>query len=229
MRIVLVFVLAVVLGAGGAAAYFMFVEDEEPAPTAPRATATPSYEQRARLSERITRDRAGLAEEGIYLVGVTLDDSCARVSLLNPTPANIAYVEDRFPGACVADGAQAVEKTCSEDARGLTRPGTVEVPDVLDMRLSDASRRVLASDLVYSAQCPGDEETAGWEPSGPQDEQLRVIAQCPRPGERVRAGTEVALDAAVLLPGGFQHRIGALDEAATGTASPCSDGRNPRG
>jgi hypothetical protein len=72
-------------------------------------------------------------------------------------------------------------------------------------------------------------KTESFSPSTLPDTLLRVSAQCPAPGERVRAGTEVAIQARAVLPGGFEHHVGALDRAATGTDSPCGDGRNPRG
>jgi hypothetical protein len=227
MRVALVLLVAA-LAVLAAAVVYTRVEDDAPEP-APRATATPSYEQRVRLSERVTREREGLAAQGIYLVGVSLEDACARVALLNPTPANVAHLETLYPGTCVSTEAAAVPKTCRTTTRPLTRDGDVEVPDVLDLRPQDASRRVLADDLTFTLACLGDGETAPWQPRGPQDALLRVTAQCPRPGERVRPGTEVALHAAVVLPGGFEHRVGALDEIATGTTSPCGDGRNPTG
>lgn len=228
MRVALV-LLAAGLAVLAAAIVYTRAGSEEPAAPRPQASATPSFEQRSRLSEQITRDRDGLTLQGVYLVGVTLEDACARVSLLNPTAANIAYVERRFRGACVARDAGAPAKTCREATRGLTRNGAVTVPSVLDLRPGEASRRLLAVDLAYSLACLGDEKTAAWDATAPQDALLRVIAQCPRAGERVRAGTEVALQAAIMLPGGFQYTVGALDEAATGTTSPCGDRRNPRG
>jgi hypothetical protein len=227
MRVALVLLVAA-LAALAAAVVFVRAQDDEPA-QAPRATATPGYEQRARLSERISRDREKLADQGVFLVGVTLEEVCARVALLNPTPANVAYVEARYVGACVAAEPAAPAKTCGDTPRELTRDGRVSVPDVRDLGLAQASRRVLAADLTFTAGCLGDEQTTVWAPGGPADELLRVVEQCPRPGERVRAGTEVALEATATLPGGFRHRVGALDEAATGSGAPCGDGRNPRG
>lgn len=227
MRVALVLLVSA-LAVLAAAIVYTRAEDDEPA-QGPRATATPSYEQRARLAERITRERTGLASQGVYLAGVKLEASCARVALLNPTRANVAYVEGLFRGSCVSGEPGAPPKTCRETTRALTRDGDVTVPNVLDMRPSDASRRLLADDLSYALACLGDEEETPWVPAGREDILLRVIAQCPRPGERVRAGTEVALQAAIMLPGDFQYTVGALDEAATGTASPCGDGRNPTG
>ncbi|MBE2316542.1 hypothetical protein DVA67_011185 [Solirubrobacter sp. CPCC 204708] len=227
MRVALV-ILAAALAALAAAVVYTRAEDDAQAP-APRASATPGYEQRAQLAERISRSRTQLAGVGVYLGRTELGASCVRVSLINPTPPNTAYVERRFPGACVDGPPAQPEKTCRETARGLTLDGDVNVPELIDLPVPEASQRVLASELVYTTACLGDEETEPWAPAGAPDTLLRVVAQCPRPGERVRAGTEVALQAAVVLPGDFRHQVGALDEAATGTASPCGDGRNPRG
>ena len=83
--------------------------------------------------------------------------------------------------------------------------------------------------LTFTTACLNDAKTTRWTPSAVPDLLVRVAAQCPAPGEKVRRGTEVALDANVELPGGFVHAISGMDRAATGTDSPCGDGRNPRG
>ena len=56
---------------------------------------------------------------------------------------------------------------------------------------------------------------------------MRITKQCPRPGEMVPAGAEVALAAKAILPGGFKAELSALTGYHTGTSTPCADGRNP--
>ena len=228
MRVVLL-LLGLVLGALGSAAYFVFIEDEEPVAPRPQASATPTFEQRSRLSEQISRDRAALSDQGVYLVRAALEEDCVTVSLMNPTPANVAYVEQRYAGACVQREPGAPEKQCGETTRGLTRTGTVTVPDVQDLGLAAASQRLIDAGLTFTTACLNDAKTTRWTPSAVPDLLMRVAAQCPVPGEKVRRGTEVALDANVELPGGFVHSISGMDRAAAGTDSPCGDGRNPRG
>lgn len=219
MRIALVLLVAA-LAALAAVLVFARTSDNEDA-TLPQATPTAGYEQLTRLAERITRDEAALVDQGIYVTKVGVGESCATVALANPTRPNVAFVERRYPSTCVASAPAARETTCTQRERPLTRDGAIEVPDLRDLTLAEASRAALAADLTYAADCVGAGATEPWRPIGPPDELARVVEQCPRPGERVRRGTEVALDAVVVLPGDFRHRISALDDGA------CRDGRNP--
>lgn len=220
MRVALVLLVAALAALAAAVIFVLEPGQDEPAP-APRASATPSYEQRTRLSERITRDQDGLLEQGIYVMGTNLGEACVSVALANPTAANREYVERRIPGTCVAREPAQRPETCQDEQRTLTREGPVTVPDLRDLTLAEASRVLLAEELTYAADCLGEAKDTPWTPVGPPDELARVVEQCPRPGEEVRAGTEVALDAVVVLPGDFRHRISALDDGA------CRDGRNP--
>jgi len=219
MRIALVLLVAA-FAALAAVLVFARTSDNEEA-TLPQATPTPGYEQLTRLVERITRDEDALVDQGVYVMKAGVGETCATVALANPTQPNVAFVERRFPGTCVASEPAAREKTCTERERTLTRDGSIEVPDLRDLTLAEASRVAVGADLTYAADCLGAAATEPWTPVGPPDELVRVVEQCPRPGEEVRRGTEVALDAVVVLPGGFRHRISALDDGA------CSDGRNP--
>ena len=83
------------------------------------------------------------------------------------------------------------------------------VPDVGDLGLVEASRRVLAAELTFTASCPGQGGNGEWVPARPADDLVRVVAQCPHAGRRVRRGTEVARQARAVLPGGFTYFIGA--------------------
>ena len=221
MRVALVALVAALAALAAAAIFVLEPGKDEPAP-APKA-ATPSYEQLTRLVERISRDEDALVGQGIYVMDAGVGEGCATVGLVNPTEPNIAYVERRYPGACVASQTAQRPAACA-DRTGLAPHGAVTVPDLRGATLAEASRRVLAEDLTYSTACLGDAKAEPWAPVGPPDELARVVEQCPRPGEQVRRGTEVALDAVVVLPGGFRHRVSALGGAGE---TPCSDGRNP--
>ncbi|MDA0178732.1 PASTA domain-containing protein [Solirubrobacter phytolaccae] len=219
MRIALVLLVAS-LAALAAVLVFARTSDNEEA-TLPAATPTPAYTQLTRLVEQITRDEDGLVDQGIYVMSAGVGDGCAKIALANPTAPNVAYVQRQFPGTCVQREPAARPTTCTQTERPLAREGSIEVPDLRDLTLAEASRQAVTADLTYSADCLGAAATAPWTPVGPPDELARVVEQCPRPGELVRRGTEVALDAVVVLPGGFRHRISALDDGA------CRDGRNP--
>ena len=219
MRIASVLLVAAIAALAAVLVFARTADNEEAA--LPQATPTPAYEQLTRLVERITRDADALVDEGIYVTRAGVGDGCATIALANPTRPNVAFVERRFPGTCVASEPAAREKTCTQGKRPLTREGAIEVPDLRDLTLAEASRAVIGADLTYSSDCLGAAASEPWRPTGPPDELARVVEQCPRPGERVRRGTEVALDAVVVLPGGFRHRISALDDGA------CRDGRNP--
>ncbi len=106
------------------------------------------------------------------------------VSLMNPTPANVGYVEQRYKGACVHNEPAVPEKECGETTRGLTRSGKVTVPNLFELGLVEASKRVLSDDLVYTTGCLGEQKTEPFSPSIAPDTLLRVSAQCPAPGER---------------------------------------------
>jgi len=95
----------------------------------------------------------------------------------------------------------------------------VTVPDVGDLGLVEASRRVLAAGLTFTTSCLGRARDAEWVPSNPADQLVRVVAQCPHAGMRVRRGTEVALQARAVLPGSFSY--------LAGTSARCVDGRHP--
>jgi hypothetical protein len=211
MRVVVVLVSTV------AAVLFLApatLTDHTAPPRAPAAT----YGQLARLADGIDRDREALATEGVFLDAVGVGDGCAFVSLFNPSAANVAYIHRRFPGACVDPHAGSVADLCDGVRRGSTRDGPVIVPDVGELGMVEASRRVLAAHLTFTASCPGSVRTVEWVPARPADDLVRVVAQCPRAGQRVRRGTEVALQAETVLPGGFGYVVGAPGH--------CEDGRN---
>jgi hypothetical protein len=219
MRIASVLLVAAIAALAAVLVFARTADNEEA--TLPQATPTPGYEQLTRLVERITRDEDTLVDQGIYVTKAGVGEGCATIALANPTQPNVAFVERRFPGTCVASEPAAREKTCTQRERPLTRDGSITVPDLRDLTLAEASRAALGADLTFATDCLGAAATEPWTPDGPPDELARVVEQCPRPGEDVRRGTEVALDAVVVLPGDFRHRISALDDGA------CRDGRNP--
>jgi len=192
--------------------------EDEPASRAP---ARPTYGQLARLVERISRDRDILAAQGVFFESAGVGASCAVVWLLNPTAPNIAYVQRRFPGVCVDPSPMGPIDACPDTIRGMTRGGRVTVPDVRELGLVEASRRVLAADLTFTTACLGRARNVEWVPANPADDLVRVVAQCPRAGEHVRRSTEVALHAQAILPGSFAHVVG--------TSRRCDDRRNPEG
>ena len=181
--------------------------------------AKPNYGQLARVAERINQDRVVLATKGIVLEGAGVGSGCASVSLANPTTPNRAYMQRRYPGVCVEFRPMGAMSFCDGTVPENARNGQVKVPDVSDLGLAEASRRVLAADLTFTATCPGRSRDVEWVPSGPADELVRVVAQCPRAGERVRRGTEVALQARATLPGGFEYSIGSSGGCAHGSGS----------
>jgi hypothetical protein len=179
--------------------------DDEPAP---RVRAKPTYGQLARLVERIDRTREAFAADGIFLEAAGVGDGCAVVSLLNPTVPNVAYVKRRFPGTCVERRPWGIADVCDPTGANSTRNGPVVVPNVRDLGLVEASRRVLAAGLTFTATCLGRARNVEWVSIRPADELVRVVAQCPRAGEHVRRNTEVALQARTVLPGGFDYLVG---------------------
>jgi hypothetical protein len=181
--------------------------------------AQPNYGQLAHVSERINQDRVALETKGIFLEGAGVGSGCASVSLANPTAPNRAYMQRRYPGVCVEPRPMGEMSFCDGTVPESARGGHVKVPDVSDLGLAEASRRVLAADLTFTATCPGRTRDVEWVPSGAADELVRVVTQCPRAGERVRRSTEVALQARAILPGGFEYSIGSAGGCAHGSGS----------
>ena len=183
------------------------------------------------VQQRIERARSSgeLGRIGVYVVSNGRGGRpCVAVALANPTRPNVEYVERRFRGTCVERRGFQREQACSERPIEHRDIGTVSVPNVGDLELYDAERVLVAAGLTFTFDCLGDRHERARRPSASEPERLaRIVAQCPRPGERVRPGTEVALNAAAELPGGFVFRREALNFYNTGTRRPCPDGRHP--
>lgn len=193
----------------GLAAAIIFVRTDRAEREPARSPAKPTYGQLARLVDRIDRDREFLATQGILLETAGVGADCVMVWLANPTSPNVAYMRRRFPKTCVERRPMGPISGCFS-TRGVTRGGPVIVPDVGDLGLVEASRRVLAAGLTFTTGCIGRARNVEWVPSNPADRLVRVVAQCPRAGQRVRRGTEVALQAKALLPGSFNYLAGAF-------------------
>lgn len=195
--------------------------------TGRRAQATHA-ELRA-VQRRVEAAEHALALQGIYLAGTALNATCATVSLVNPSRPNIAYVERRFgPHACVEREPDGPVQSCPGYVGREVPAGSVAVPNLRDLGLYEAEQRVVREHLTYAVSCLGAREREPRRPASTSPDALvRVVAQCPRSGERVPAGTSVALEARITLPGGFPYRVGVLDVYNAGTRRPCGDGRNP--
>jgi hypothetical protein len=175
-------------------------------------------ESLGRIQDRVYEREAQLAREGIYVIEMgPTDRDCVFVGLLNPTPANVEYLKREFGRVCVGLGGGVLD-ACPHYRDGRPSPrGPVVVPDVRELGLQEAQRRVVAAGLTYAIHCLGDYETAPERLHRDAPERLvRIVAQCPRAGERVRPGAEVALRGAVTLPGGFRFDVGPRPSCADG-------------
>jgi hypothetical protein len=194
--------------------------------------APPTRAELERLQDRIGEQwhSGQLAREGIYLMTTGHPGKrCVSIGLLNPTRPNAEYLRHRFgPDVCVKREPVGPIAACAEYLGRPVRSGGVRVPDLRGLGLYAAERKVTARRLTYSIWCSGDKFARPKQPAPHSPDRLvRVVAQCPRAGERVSPGTDVALDAVALLPGGFRYRTGTLSPYHTGTSTPCGDRRNP--
>ena len=183
-----------------------------------------------RLQDRIDAQWDALAREGVYVLSTGQPgESCVAIGLANPTRPNIRYLQDRFgPHVCVRRKPAGLAQACSGYAAPNLRTGPITVPDVRDLGLEEASRRLLSNGLTFAIHCLGDvERKVKHSPRHSPDQLVRITKQCPRSGELVPAGSEVALEAKAILPGGFEFKQSALTRYNTGTTKPCADGRNP--
>jgi PASTA domain len=178
---------------------------------------------------RILRERSHLAREGIYVEQTAVGKSCAEVQLANPTAPNIAYMRDRFgTGVCVSGTPSSALQACAGHVTNPVPEGSVIVPNLVGLNLYEAEKRVTSLGLTFALRCLGDRRTHAARPGRFSPEALVFItAQCPRPGQAVTAGSEVALDGRAPLPGGFEYPVGTLDFYHTESHHPCGDGRNP--
>jgi hypothetical protein len=212
---------AVFLAAGVvvAAAVIFIGESDSKKSGLPRPSARkPTYGQLARIVDRVDRDREALAAQGVILETAGVGGGCVVVSLSNPTAPNAAYMRKRYPHLCIERRPFGPIVACTS-SRGEARPGSVVVPDVRDLGLAEASRRVVAAGLSFTTGCVGQGRVDEWVPVNPADRLARVVSQCPQAGQRVRRSTEIALGANAVLPGSFTYRTGAF--------VGCADGRHP--
>lgn len=189
----------------------------------------PSRAELYRLQDRIDKRWDELARQGIFIESTGHPaEPCLSVTLDNPTPANIAYLQRRFgPDVCVERNPDGRPEVCPGSVQPPLPEGPVTVPDLRDLGLREASRRLVAGGLTYAAACLGEGKRRVLRITrGTPMDLARVVKQCPHAGQRVPAGTEVALDAAAVLPGRFKYEVGALSFRSTGTTKPCQDGRH---
>jgi hypothetical protein len=181
------------------------------------------------LQKQIVGQRQNLAAQGIFLVRTELNRSCLTVVLANPTRPNRNYIVQRFGhGVCVATTPDGPLQACGGPFSKKVATGTVTVPDISDLGIFQAEKRITALGLTYAVKCLSDNIPLARRPVRSSPEALvRITAQCPRPGEKVPASSTVALQGVAPLPGGFDYAIGVLDAYNTGSNSPCQDGRNP--
>lgn len=181
------------------------------------------------VESQILRERPHLACEGIYVEQTAVGKSCVEVQLANPTAPNIAYMRDRFgTGVCVSGKPNSALQACSGHPANPVPEGSVIVPNLVGLNLYEAEKRVTSLRLTFALRCLGDRRTHAARPGRFSPEALVFItAQCPRPGQAVAAGSEVALEGRAPLPGGFEYPVGTLDFYHTESRYPCGDGRNP--
>lgn len=175
----------------------------------PAKPTKPTYGQLAREANRLFEDADALAAEGIFLESTGVGNDCVFVSLSNPTGPNVEYVQRRYARTCIEPRPMGPGDFCDGRPAEVVRSGSVRVPDVRDLGLAEASRRVLAAGLTFTTTCVGRHRNVEWVPVNPPDELVRVTSQCPRASRRVRRNTEVALLASATLPGGYEHHVGA--------------------
>jgi hypothetical protein len=184
---------------------------------------TPSRAQLIRLQDRINRRWHALGRQGIYVMFTgQLAARCVSVELANPTRPNVAYLRQRFgPWVCVDRKPASPAIACPGYSAPPLPQGPAVVPNVNDLGLEEAERRVLTSGLTYTTGCHGDHRARVRRLRSYSPDQLaRVGRQCPHAGQRVPAGTEVALAGVAILPGGYRYPTSA------GLGSSCVDGRN---
>ncbi len=154
---------------------------------------------------------------------------CVKVSLANPTRANVAYVERRFgPHVCVDRRAAGLAQTCTGRVSEALPTGPVSVPDLRGLGLRKAVRRTLALGLNFAFSCNtgATAREVASTPSHPLIDGAQLTRQCPRPGEMVQRGAMIDVATVAHLPGGFRFRQSSFTYYATGTRHPCRDGRN---
>jgi hypothetical protein len=177
---------------------------------------TPHEQQQSRaelmrLQDRINHDIGPLARRGVYVRTTGLAARCVSVLVDNLTAPNSAYLARRYgPGTCLRQTSSVPAVGCPLLLRrdsGLPKV----VPDVFDLGLYEAERRLVAAGFAFSTQCPGEAEDRPSRPSRFSPNALvRITRQCPAAGAALAAGAPVALQAEAILPGGHRYVVGAF-------------------
>ena len=164
-----------------------------------------------RLQDRIDRETPTLARQGVYVRTTSLEAHCAAVVVENLTAPNRRDLEQRYgEGACLRQASGPPAAACALVRRrdtGLRKP----VPDVSDLGLYEAQRRLVAAGFTFSIECPGQSDDRPIRPSRfSPDALVRITRQCPAPGATLPDGAPVALQAEAVLPGGHRYVTGAF-------------------
>jgi hypothetical protein len=196
----------------------------------PSGASGPSDAELRHIQDRINGELGRLARQGIYVQQTGLPiQRCVSLLVVNPTRPNIEYLRRRFGPHLCFDQPERPGGACAGHGSPDTPGGTVEVPDLRDLGLYEAERRAVQSGLRYTIDCLGVDHTRPRRASRFSPEALvRVTAQCPRAGQHVASGSEIALEAKAVLPGGFPYVVSAFDRPAA-SASSCARDRSPRG
>lgn len=117
----------------------------------------PTRGQLYRLQDRIDRQSDALARQGIYVMSTGQPaELCVAVDLANPTRPNIEFLHRQFgPNLCISRVPSGLAQSCTGRVQVRLRSGSVRVPDLSDLGIYEAARRVLASDLTYAEGCLG--------------------------------------------------------------------------
>jgi hypothetical protein len=192
----------------------------------PARASKPSPQTLDKLQNRIDHDLDHLARLGVYVAGTGLSDGCVSLKVVNPTMPNVAYLRRSYGRAICVETFTAPDAKCAIVRQDVPGGSRVKVPDVADLGLYEAERHITSAQLSYTIDCPGDSRTKPLRPSRfSPDALVRITAQCPRAGEMVPRGTEVALEGWADLPGGFRWARSAWSTIGRPT---CVDGRPPQ-
>jgi hypothetical protein len=189
----------------------------------PREQPPPRAEL-AHLSDRIELDIPALARQGVYVRTTGLTARCAWVLVDNLTGPNKAYLARRYgPGACLEQASSIPSSGCPAVGGSRNSRESKTVPDVSDLGLYEAERRLVAAGFGFSTKCPGFPDGRPSRPSRPSrfspEVLVRVTRQCPAAGAPLAAGAPVGLQAEAFLPGGHRYVVGVFRGSVECTAS----------
>jgi hypothetical protein len=197
MRIRLIVLTSLVLLVAGAAVALAKV-----------GTAGPSGQSLSALQNTINSQLGVLRRRGVLVDHTALSGSCIRLAVINPTQPNVDYLNRRFGGRLCIDTMQTPAVECAPRRPNAATGEEVLVPDVRQLGLYEAEKRLLASGFAFSTRCVGvAQRTAKQPPLGSAEALVRITRQCPAAGEQAVEGSSVVLQADAVLPGGFKYAI----------------------